>query len=237
MRQDQKKNYNINMKKNLEDIPIIRYTYDEDDDETFRMVAYTANPAILSKGYIFNDTEKDDMRSKCFSDDEKQEIIAPLIIPDVEMNPRMDWIEIDGKVQRILHRPIFTNEDIDVMYRAFMRKLSTTYVFNLEHRGDKLNSYFFEIWRKEFESDDKSNKYGLKHPVGTVYMKAYIADKELYNKLKSLGASGFSIEGLLATKPYKSFSDDVDIVVDMINSLNEKQFSNLLDMLKKHIEG
>lgn len=208
-----------------EELPIYRYLYDEENDETFSMIAYTSNPAIQSKGYLFNNNNNN---NKIFSDDEKQEIIAPLIIPDVEMTPRKDYIKKeDGTYENIWHIPIFTNEDIDKMYRVFMRKLKSTYVFNIEHKGDAVPSYFFEIWRKEFDDNDKSIGYGLNHPIGTIYMKSYIADKDLYNKMKESKTSGLSIEGLLTTK---KMSDEQSII-DILNNLDE----NTLNKLTKYI--
>lgn len=217
------------MKKQENDIPIIEYGYDEDKDETFTMVAYTATPAIKSKGYAFSDTEKVELK-KYYFNDEKQVVIAPLMIPYVDMKPRWDYIDNE----LVYHKPIFTDIGIEKMYKNFMRKLSTTRIFNNEHDDTIRPSYFYEIWRKESMTADKSAAYGLNHPIGTVYMMSQIEDKNYWNQIKMSGADGFSIEGHLGTKLFR-FSDS-DIMFDLLSDISEDELVNKLNSFEKQLE-
>ena len=205
------------------DIPIIEYTLDEETGDTFNMVAFTKSPAILSKGVYFSDEDKEQMKRKIFADEEQMIVIAPVIIPMVEMKPRVDVI--DG--EKILHQPIFTEEGIQGMYKEFMDVAKSTHIFNYEHTKSKVDSFFFEIWKKEDMFKDKSALYGLDHPINTVYMAVQVTDKDQWEVIKKEGAYGFSIEGFLATKKY-GFSDDKIEIERYLDSLSTKQMQILI---------
>lgn len=213
------------------EIIVIEYGVDEETGASFEMVAATKRPAVKEKGYAFSEQEKEAMRSKFFADDEKMQIIAPVIIPNVDMSPRYDWVDIGNGPEYLLHKPIFTAEGITKMYKVFMDKLKTSHIFNNEHETEELiqarPAYMFEVWQKESMEQDKSALYGLDQPVGTLYMKEQITDKKYWEEVKKTGTTGFSIQGMLGTKKY-NFSDEVK---DIINSLTPKQLERLLNEL------
>lgn len=209
----------------MKEIPVIVYGVNEESGDSFNEVANTKNPAIKSKGYMFSDEEKEVLRNKFFSDDEKMILIAPVAIPNVDMKPRWDWVDLgDGKgPQYLYHKPLFTEESCNQMYKKFMKDLKTSYIFNTEHTEHKAPGYMFEVWQKEDMVKDKSAKYGLDHPVGTVYMMEQVEDRDYWNYLKENGAHGFSIQGNLGTK---RFSDDEEIEA-ILKSFSEEKLEAL----------
>lgn len=210
------------------EIPIIEYGVDEETGESFTMVANTKNPAIKSKGYAFSEKEMEVLRTKYFANDEQMIIIAPVIIPEVNMSPRYDWIDIGNGPEFLYHQPIFSEKGIKQMYKKFMKKLSSSYIFNNEHDSTVRPSYFFEIWQKESMTQDKSAMYGLDHPVGTVYMMEQVEDPTYWAEIKKTGAYGFSIQGLLGTTPYGFSDDDMEQLRIAVNKLTPKQLERFL---------
>jgi hypothetical protein len=164
---------------------LLNYLVNVDEEELgIDMIAFTENPAIITKGFAFKNQTK-----SYFSDNLKYRIVAPAMIP--------------GKIYRRddengEYYVEFTTETIEKIYSKFMKKLSNGggEVFNLEHNSDvKVPAYILEAWLVEDLENDKSRKYNIDVPIGTLMLVVQVTDKEYYHKLVSEDRVGFSIEG------------------------------------------
>lgn len=159
----------------------------DNEDFGIDMIAFTETPAIITKGLAFSNQKR-----KYFSDDLKYRIIAPAMIPGkIYRNDSEDGGLGEYYVE-------FTAEMIEKIYAKFMKKLSNGggEVFNLEHKSElKVPAYILEAWIVEDPENDKSKKYNIDVPVGTLMLVVQVTDKEYYHKLVEDNKLGFSIEG------------------------------------------
>jgi hypothetical protein len=181
----------------------------DEEDFGIDMIAFTESPAILTKGLAFSNQSK-----KYFNDDLKYRIVAPAMIPgkiyrrDEESGLGEYYVE-------------FTTDMIEKIYSKFMKKLSTgnggKEVFNVEHNEDvTVPAYILETWLVEDPENDKSKKYGIDVPVGTLMLIVQVTDKEYYHKLVKEDKVGFSIEGDfgLSLELNESYNDYPQAAID-----------------------
>lgn len=177
------------MKSNL---PKYKITIDEEYSEMgeslgITQIAFTKNPAILTKGMAFS---TDKPKEKLFFGDKlKNRIVAPAMIP-------MEIYRSDEFEEYYVE---FTEAEIERIHSKFMKNFSNRKVFNLEHNADEtVPAHLLECWIVENPLEDKAfSSYGIKVPKGTVMMTAQITDKETYSQLVENEQTGFSIEGFL----------------------------------------
>lgn len=176
------------------DLPHYKITIDEEYSEDGRslgidMIAFTAKPAIITKGFAFS---QDEVKKLFFTDALKYRICAPVMIP-------MEIYRCDSNEEYYVQ---FTESEIELMHQKFMSNLTNTNIFNLEHNStDIVPAYVLEAWIVETPETDKSfMTYGINVPKGTLMMTTQITDKEVYNKLIEEGQVGYSIEGFLGLK-------------------------------------
>lgn len=152
-------------------------------------IAFVKNPAIIVKGVAFSAQKKHNFST----DGLKMRIAAPALIPgEIYRNDE------DGE-----YNVEFTTEEIEVIYKDFMSKLSQKKdVFNLEHTRESVPGYIFEALL--CDTDTKVNyikdEYGIDLPMGSMFVVSQITDEEYYNKLVKEERTGFSIEGFLSLK-------------------------------------
>lgn len=178
------------LKKNL---PIFNITIDgEDQDESlgWKKTAYTANPAILTKGFAFNDIE---VKQFTFKDNVKMRIVAPVMIPDLPIYRNDE----DGE-----YYVTFTKENIEKIYSKKMAEYSSKDVnYNMDHKDDvdAGKSYMLESWivGNDPLKDKAYSEFGIEVPSGTVMQINQITDQKFYNELVENNMTGFSIEGFL----------------------------------------
>ena len=166
--------------------------YSDGEDLGWAATAFTARPAILTKGMAFNSTLPKKM---VFADELKYRIVAPAMIP-------MDiyrWDDEEGE-----YDVVFTVDEIETIYSKYMKNYDAKRAnFNLEHNADEIvPAYVLETWR--VEGDPKLDKaysvYGIEVPVGTVMQMSQITDKDYYKELVENEQTGYSIEGFLGMK-------------------------------------
>lgn len=177
----------------MEDLPVYKITIDEEyndgvDPLGIDAIAFTSNPAVLVKGVAFNAQKR-----IAFSDDKKYRITAPAMIP-------MDIYRRDDEMGEYYVQ--FSEEEIDTIFKDFMRDLNNKDLFNLEHEGEKVvPAYLLEAWLVDEPNTDKAKtKFGIDVPKGTLMVTAQVTDTEYYNTLVESGTVGFSIEGFLGLK-------------------------------------
>ena len=175
------------------DIPVYKITidpeYSDGEDLGIEQIAFTSQPAVITKGMAFAENKK-----LFFSDDLKYRVVAPAMIP-MQIYRKDDE---DGE-----YFVSFDQTTIEQIHSKFMQDLSNRDVFNLEHDTDKtVPAYVLEAWL--VGSDPKKDKayssYGIEVPEGTLMITAQVTDKDYYNELVKNEQIGFSIEGFLGLK-------------------------------------
>jgi hypothetical protein len=175
------------------DIPVYKITidpeYSDGEDLGIEQIAFTSQPAVITKGMAFAENKK-----LFFSDDLKYRVVAPAMIP-MQIYRKDDE---DGE-----YFVSFDQTTIEQIHSKFMQDLSNRDVFNLEHDTDKtVPAYVLEAWL--VGSDPKKDKayssYGIEVPEGTLMITAQVTDKDYYNELVNNEQIGFSIEGFLGLK-------------------------------------
>jgi hypothetical protein len=175
------------------DIPVYKITidpeYSDGEDLGIEQIAFTSQPAVITKGLAFNENKR-----LFFSDDKKYRVVAPAMIP-MQIYRKDDE---DGE-----YFVSFDQTTIEQIHSKFMSDLSNRDVFNLEHDTSKtVPAYVLEAWL--VGSDPKKDKayssYGIEVPEGTLMITAQVTDKDYYNELVNNEQIGFSIEGFLGLK-------------------------------------
>jgi len=120
-----------------------------------------------------------------FSDDEKQELVGAIMIPD-----KFIFRNINGHKFYVN----FTKEIISELVGK-MIKDGTGGLFSVQHQDLLLSDEIDvkEIWIKESETD-KSVALDIDEPIGTAFMKVRVNDEVIWNQVKENGLNGFSIE-------------------------------------------
>jgi hypothetical protein len=161
--------------------PIYEVVFDENKDQGMSMISLVNSPAIEEMFLAFN---KEESVEFTFADEEKRQVVGPIIIPDRPIF-RKDRGFGDFYI-------VFTRETIEKMMLNYSKK-GLHNAFNIEHSVNAEGVTLTEMWMKEF-TEDKSNAYGYDLPVGTVFVKAQIESDEVWQDIKSNGLNGFSIE-------------------------------------------
>ena len=159
----------------------------EDIAQGMYKISLVDKPAIEENFIYFNEVKKIEM----FSDQEKKEIVGPIMIPNKEIlrfSPDMGYYYVR-----------FTEQTIrDIMYKYSKEGLFNA--FGVNHSYDTDDVVMLEVWMKESDND-KSKDYGYDLPNGTVFVKAKIESDELFTAIKSGEINGFSIEIKADIKP------------------------------------
>ena len=151
-------------------------------------IAYTATPAILTRGIAFNSNLKKEMY---FTDSLKYRLAAPILIPDLPIYRQDDEM---GE-----YEVVFTKEVIEMLYEDFMLNKGKA-AFNLDHKSDlEAPSFILESWiTGPSESDPSFTKYGIEVPEGSVFVVSQFTDKDYFKKeIIEKDRLGYSIEGFL----------------------------------------
>jgi hypothetical protein len=175
------------------DIPVYKITidpeYSDGEELGIEQIAFTSQPAVITKGLAFNENKK-----LFFSDDKKYRVVAPAMIP-MQIYRKDDE---DGE-----YFVSFDQTTIEQIYSKFMQDLSNRDVFNLEHDTSKtVPAYVLEAWLvgSDPKKDKSYSSYGIEVPEGTLMITAQVTDKDYYNELVNNEQIGFSIEGFLGLK-------------------------------------
>jgi hypothetical protein len=170
----------------MDNLPLFDITL-EDFEQGMYKISLVDKPAIEENFIYFNKEERIEM----FSNDEKKEVVGPIMIPNKEIlrfSPDMGYYYVR-----------FTEETIrDIMYNYSKKGLFNA--FGIDHAYDTEDVVMLEVWMKESDND-KSKDYGYDLPNGTVFVKAKIESDELFAAIKSGEINGFSIEIKADIKP------------------------------------
>lgn len=150
-------------------------------------IAYTATPAILTKGVYFSTIEK----RFVFTDELKLRVAAPALIPNLPIYRRDEEL---GE-----YEVIFDEETIELLRQDFMQNKGKA-AFNLDHNSElEAPSFILDSWiTVEPENDPSFTKYGIKVPKGSWFVVSQFTDSEYFkNEIIGKDRIGYSIEGFL----------------------------------------
>jgi hypothetical protein len=165
----------------MSNIPVYKVVLGENEESGMFRISLVNRPAI-EEGFIT--LSEDKKPSFKFANEEKKQVVGPIMIPDMPIyrsSPIMgDYNLVFPKdaIEQIMHK-----YSKDGLFNSF----------NIEHELETQEVTMLEIWMKEADQD-KSNSYGFDLPVGTVFVKAQIESDELWADVKSNELNGFSIE-------------------------------------------
>lgn len=166
-----------------------------------------------------------------FSDDEQQIIVAPALIPDMEIYRK------DESGEYYVTFPVST---IKKMVEKFNRNNNNKSI-NVDHSSEMVSAYVMENWIIEDSYYDKAKYYGFDLPVGTWMVMVKVLDTKFWNeRVKGEGKYGFSIEGLLGQKLIEMCKEDEVCgcgnhqlsIEQMIDDLNDDDLNDLLNEIK-----
>ena len=157
-------------------------------------------------------------------------------------NEEIKLAEVD-KEKRILmgallvpNKPIYRRKGEEEYYIYFSKqtveKASQLYLMNgnqskatLEHQHTLNGLTLVESWLVEDEVHDKSRKYGLNVPVGTLMGAVKVNNDEIWNNFVKTGkVKGFSIEGY--------FADKMERPQEPINDFEEEEAEEMLSVIR-----
>jgi len=165
----------------MSNIPLYKVVLGDSEESGMFRISLVNRPAI-EEGFIT--LAEDDKPSFKFANEEKKQVVGPIMIPDMPIyrsSPFMGEYNI-----------VFPKDTIEkIMYKYSKDGLFNS--FNIEHALDTQDVTMLEVWMKESDQD-KSNAYGFNLPVGTVFVKAQIESDALWTDIKSNELNGFSIE-------------------------------------------
>ena len=203
------------------DLPLYDITL-EDFEQGMYKISLVDKPAIEENFIYFSEVQKIEM----FSNDEKQEVVGPIMIPNREIlrfSPDSGYYYVR-----------FTEDTIkNIMYNYSKKGLFNA--FGIHHSYDTDDVVMLEVWMKESDND-KSKDYGYDLPNGTVFVKAKIESNELFNAIKEGEINGFSIEIEANIKPTNKEEMSEFSFAKEIGKL-EAQFEAMTNKFQERIEA
>jgi hypothetical protein len=177
------------MKKDLPTYQITIQDPNSEEELGIDQIAFVKNPAIIVKGVAFSAQKKHNFSTNGV----KMRVAAPALIPgEIYRNDE------DGE-----YNVEFTTEEIEVIYKDFMSKLSQKKdLFNLEHTREVVPAYLLEALL--CDTDTKLNyikdEYGIDLPMGSMFVVSQFTDESYYNEIVKNDRVAYSIEGFLSLK-------------------------------------
>lgn len=206
----------------MDKLPLFDITLDDIEQGMYK-ISLVDKPAIEENFIYFNEVKRIEM----FSNDEKKEVVGPIMIPNKEIlrfSPDMGYYYVR-----------FTEDTIrDIMYKYSKEGLFNAFGINHEH--DTEDVVMLEVWMKESEND-KSKDYGYNLPNGTVFVKAKIESDELFSSIKNGEINGFSIEIKADIKPTNKENQMSEFVFAKELGKLEAQFEATVNQFNAKIEA
>ena len=176
---------------------VIELKIDDTKDQGVTAISLVQAPAIEQKFIKFN---KEEQYSFTEIDEEKRILAGAFMIPDKQIYRN------DGEEEYFV---FFKEATIRQLAQKFFLdgKINST---TLEHT-DTLNGVtVIESWIVEDSEKDKSAVYGFNLPVGSWFGLMKVDNTEVWERVKSEGLQGFSIEGVFISELIKN-SEQMDI--------------------------
>lgn len=162
---------------------------DEDEMTGVDKISLVKKPAILTD-FVYMADEQPEQYKQIQLQDEKQIIVGPALIPDLEIVRKDE----DGEPYYIK----YSKEQIERIAQKFFKFKSAKDV-NKDHKENQAeDTYIYESWI--VGENDKAASLGFDVPQGTWMVSMKVENAELWEKIKSGKYRGFSIEGLFKFK-------------------------------------
>ena len=194
---------------------------DENVDEIFA-ISLVDNPAIEAFGTYFHKEEVQ------FKETEKGLFVAPILIP----NKRI--LRVDGEGNQ--YEVFFSPETVKRLSQMYLEKKYQDSVTE-EHATKVEGVTLVESWVKESMSNDKSNMYNLKAPLGTWLGTFKIDNEELKDKFRKGELKAVSIEGMFEHLERPSDTRLQQIFSKQIEELDDVEAELFLETMKQLFES
>lgn len=161
------------------------------DGSEIELISVVRRPAIGVEGIAMSSIEDEYIQFS--SNDEKMQIVAPILITDTYPKQKNKA----GEPYQI-H---ITEETVRDAHKQFAKR-GNTRVFNLEHSEMMLDGYILESYIVDTPEQYAvlNDKYGIKLSTVSWIGVMQFEDREQYLAMKKAGASSFSIEGPIASE-------------------------------------
>ena len=165
--------------------------YINEEEELFGIeaVSLVLEPAI-ERDFIALQAEQWVMAKA--SDDDKQLLIGPALIPN------KDIVRVNGAGEKYM--VFFTPETVEQAAHLFMKQARTA-ATTVDHERPADEVFIFESWTIEDPKTDKAALYGFDDlPVGTWMVAVKVENGDLWKRVKAGELRGFSIEGFFSDR-------------------------------------
>ncbi len=165
--------------------------YINEEEELFGIeaVSLVLEPAI-ERDFIALQAEQWVMAKA--SDDDKQLLIGPALIPN------KDIVRVNGAGEKYM--VFFTPDTVEQAAHLFMKQARTT-ATTVDHERPADEVFIFESWTIEDPKTDKAALYGFDDlPVGTWMVAVKVENGDLWKRVKAGELRGFSIEGFFSDR-------------------------------------
>jgi hypothetical protein len=157
---------------------------DEDELSGIEAVSLVRFPAI-EENFIYL-SALEDKKMAFATDEDKQMLIGPALIPD-KLIMRLDDDNEEYDV-------FFSKETVRQAMELFMKEARTN-EHTLEHNSKIEGVTVIESWLIEDKKMDKAALYGFNLPIGTWMLSVKVNNDAIWQKVKNKEVRGFSIEG------------------------------------------
>ena len=156
-----------------------------DNTDGVNVISVVTDPAIMESCMKFDKQEK--LELKLETNDEKQELFGPCVVPDLLIYRRDPRTNFEYYV-------VFEKDTIEELEKKFFKD-GFNFNVSLEHSGDNISGYVFESFLKNKELGIDPEGWDVED--GTWFIRMRIDDKDAWNRIKEEGLSGFSVECLM----------------------------------------
>ena len=156
-----------------------------DNADGVNVISVVTDPAIMESCMKFDKQEK--LELKLETNDEKQELFGPCVVPDLLIYRRDPRTNFEYYV-------VFEKDTIEQLEKKFFKD-GFNFNVSLEHSGDNISGYVFESFIKNKELGIDPEGWDVED--GTWFIRMRIDDKDAWNRIKEEGLSGFSVECLM----------------------------------------
>ena len=156
-----------------------------DNTDGVNVISVVTDPAIMESCMKFDKQEK--LELKLETNDEKQELFGPCVVPDLLIYRRDPRTNFEYYV-------VFEKDTIEELEKKFFKD-GFNFNVSLEHSGDNISGYVFESFLKNKELGIDPEGWDVED--GTWFIRMRIDYKDVWNRIKEEGLSGFSVECLM----------------------------------------
>lgn len=194
-----------------EQIIVRELKFDDEEGAGVTCISIVDEPAIMADFVALSAKEANTpiipVRMAAIQDGERRMLYGPAMIPDIKIRRGVNfYITFSAStIQKAAHGYLRTG-----------MQGST----NLQHSEPIKGVTVVESWLKEFDQD-KSNGFGLDHPVGTWFIGMECHNDQVWEEVKAGTFKGFSIEAGFTAAADKVMSAE-DLAIEELSAILAK---------------